>query len=313
MANIRDVDLNLLTVLDQLVAQRSVTRAAAALGMSQPAVSAALQRLRTQIGDALFVRTRHGMAPTPRALALHEQVRAGLQLLRTGLEGVSSFDPATSRREFRLLLSDVGQVLYLPALMVELHDTAPHVTLTAVTLPRDRYRDALEAGDVDLAVGHLPQLGDAFFQQRLLEDRFVGLARAEHPRVGRSLTLARFVAESHVAVVPVGPSPNALEQTLRALKIQRRVSLAVPNFLAAPLIVRGTELLACVPHRVIRAMPTVSGLRVMALPFATPALQVNQFWHRRQHLDDGHRWLRGVIAKVMSPPGTGDYVDRDAG
>jgi DNA-binding transcriptional LysR family regulator len=307
MANIRGLDLNLLPVLDQLVEQRSVTRAAIALGMSQPAVSAALQRLRGQLGDQLFVRTRRGMEPTQRALSLHEQVRTGLQMLRAGLEGVERFDPAASQREFRLLLSDVGQVLYLPAVMGEVRAAAPHVTLTAVTLPRDRYRDALEAGEVDLAVGHLPQLGDVFFQQRLLEDRFVGLAREKHPRVAKTLTRARFVAEAHIAVRPVGAAPNLLEQTLHRLKIERHVALAVPNFLAAPLIVRGTDLLACVPHRVIRAMPTVSSLRVMTLPFATPPIRVNQFWHRRQHLDEGNRWLRTLISRVMSVPRSGDY------
>jgi len=234
-------------------------------------------------------------------------VRSGLQLLRAGLGGVERFDPIASRREFRLLLSDVGQVLYLPAVMGEVRNVAPEVKLTAVTLPRDRYRDALEAGEVDLAVAHLPQLGDIFFQLRLLEDRFIGLAREQHPCVGRTSTRARFTSEAHIAVKPVGAAPDLLEQTLHRLRIERHVALAVPNFLAAPLIVRGTDLLACVPHRVIRAMPKVSGLRVMPLPFATPPIPVNQFWPRRQHLDEGNRWLRTLISKVMSVPHSGDY------
>jgi DNA-binding transcriptional LysR family regulator len=262
----------------------------------------------SDLGDPLFVRTRRGMEPTHRALALHEKVRPGLLLLRAGVDSAEHFDPAYSQREFRLLLSDVGQVLYLPPLMAELRRVAPGVSLTAVPLPRELYRDALEAGEVDLAIGYLPKIGEVFFQQRLLEDQCVGLAREGHPRIGKNLTRVRYIAEAHVAVTPLGATPHLLEQSLQRLKVVRRVALTVPNFLAAPLIVRGTDLLGCVPHRVLRAMPTISGLRVLPLPFATPPIVVNQFWHERQHLDEGHRWLRSLVAKVMSVPGAGDYV-----
>ncbi len=298
-SNISSFDLNLLLIFDALMKERSVTRAGLMLGMSQPSVSAALRRLRADIGDPLFVKTRTGMEPTRYAVALHPSITQGLAMLKSGLLGSSPFDPALESRDFKLLLSDIGQVLYLPRLMMRLRNLAPLSTITVVQVPRDRYRDSLESGEVDLALGYLPQLGSTFYQRRILQDTFVCLASNAHPRIGKKISLKRFCAESHIAIAPSGVAPNLLEQTLQSLRIRREVVLKIPSFLAAPPIVRDTELLASVPSMTVKAMSPVAGVRQMPLPFATPFFTVNQYWHQRQHNDKGNQWLRNLISEVM--------------
>jgi DNA-binding transcriptional LysR family regulator len=300
--NITNLDLNLLLVLDAMMTERNVTRAGARLHMTQSALSNALTRLRTALGDPLFVRTRAGMVPTSRALELHAHVGEGLRMIEHGLEQDSQFDPLASAAEFRLLLSDIGEVIYLPKLMRELKTAAPNVTVAAMQLPRDRYGAALESGEVDLAIGHVPQLGEGFYQQRLFEDAHVCLVREGHPRVRKTLTVERFKAESHVTIVPIWNQINPFEVSLRSLKIDRRVALSVGHYLSLPTVVRETDLLACLPSRAAAAMIPMKGIRVMALPFKPPALTMKQFWHRRTQHDGAGRWFRALVARVLSDP-----------
>lgn len=220
-------------------------------------------------------------------------------MLKSGLFDSGPFDPALEARDFKLLLSDIGQILYLPRLMMRLRMLAPLTTITVVQVPRDRYRDALESGEVDLTLGYLPQLGPTFYQRRILQDTFVCLASEFHPRIGKKITLKRFCAEAHVAIAPSGVAPNLLEQTLQSLRIRREVVLKIPSFLAAPPIVRDTELLASIPSMTVKAMSPVKDVKQMQLPFATPFFTVNQYWHERQHNDKGNQWLRNLISEVM--------------
>ncbi|MDB5840112.1 MAG: LysR family transcriptional regulator [Herminiimonas sp.] len=298
--NITSLDLNLLLVLDALMVERSVTRAGVRLHMSQPTVSNALTRLRSIIGDPLFVRTRAGMEPTSRALELHLHIGQGLRLIERGLEQGSVFDPLASRNEFRIVLSDIGEVIYLPKLMRELKTVAPNVTVAASQLPRDRYGAALESGEVDLAIGTV--IDESFYQQRLFDDVHICLVREGHPRVGRKLTMARFSEESHVTVAAIWNQANPFEVALRTRGIERRSALRVGHYLALPTIIRETDLLACLPSRAATAMLPMKGIRIMPLPFELPLLTVKLFWHRRNHHDRAARWFRSVVAKVLSEP-----------
>ena len=262
----------------------------------------ALTRLRSALGDPLFVRTRSGMEPTSRALELHAHVGQGLRLIKQGLEQGSLFDPLTSHTEFRIVLSDIGEVIYLPRLMRELATAAPNVTVATTQLPVDRYLAALESGEADLVIGSVPQLGEGCYQQRLFDDVYVCLAREGHPRMRKTLTMARFRAESHVAIAPIWNQVNPFETALRALKIERRIALRVGHYLALPKIIRETDYLACLPRSAARAMLPMSGIRAMPLPFSPPPLTVRQFWHRRSHHDRAARWFRGVIEAILSEP-----------
>lgn len=270
--------------------------------MSQPTVSNALTRLRSALGDPLFVRTRSGMEPTSRALELHTHVGQGLRLIRQGLAQGSLFDPLTSHAEFRIVLSDIGEVIYLPRLMRELATVAPNVTVATSQLPVDRYLAALESGEADLVIGSVPQLGESCYQQRLFDDVYICLVREGHPRMRKNLTMARFRAESHVAIAPIWNQVNPFEIALRALKIERRIALRVGHYLVLPTIIRETDYLACLPRSAARAMLPMSGIRTMPLPFSPPPLTVKQFWHRRSHHDRAARWFRGVIEEILSEP-----------
>ena len=308
--NISRLDLNLLVVFDALMQERNVTRAGALVGLSQPSMSNALSRMRKLWGDPLFVRTSKGMEPTPLAQLLGPSVRDGLAMLRAGLNQPFDFDPARSDRNFQLLMSDMGEVIYLPRLMRRLVEAAPQVSIRAVQLPRRQYHDALESGEVDLAIGFLPALGTGFYQQTLFTDSYVCLVREDHPRIGQSLSLKQFKAESHVVIEPsdsaqepaAAPSSSAalLERILARKGIGRRTALRVPHFTVVPAIIQNTDLLVTVPSSVIEAMPGLRRVKALPLPFETPLLDVKLFWHQRYHHDPASRWLRGVIAEVMS-------------
>ena len=315
--NINRLDLNLLVVFDALMQERNVTRAGALVGLSQPSMSNALSRMRKLCGDPLFVRTSKGMEPTPFAQLLGPPVHDGLAMLRAGLNQPVDFEPERSDRSFQLLMSDIGEVIYLPRLMRRVVEAAPGVSIRALQLPRGQYANSLESGEVDLAIGYLPALGRGFYQQVLFSDTYVCLVREDHPRIGQSLSLKQFKAESHVMIEPSGAGQEAagaplssaalLERILARKGIVRRTALRVPHFTVVPGIIQNTDLLVIVPSSVFDSMPGLRRVKALHLPFETPLLEVKQFWHQRYHHDPASRWLRGVIAQMMSDrrPGAG--------
>lgn len=310
MMNIRSVDLNLLVAFDALMQERNVTRAGARIGLSQPSMSHALTRLRNLWADPLFIRTRTGMEPTPFAQQVSAAVRDGLALFQAGLNSAATFDPATSDRTFQLLLSDIGEVAYLPPLLARLKDVAPYVNLRALVLPRESYRAAFESGEADLAIGFLPGLQSGFYQQRLLDDSYVCLVRNNHPRVGDSVSREQFFQESHVLVEPGGSrysrtatqssTTTLIEQYFAERGLRRRIALRVPHFIVVPFIVQTTDLLATVPSYVLSSMSSSQDLKALPLPFEVPSFDVKQFWHERNHHDAANRWLRGIVSELFS-------------
>ncbi|MDX3904588.1 MAG: LysR family transcriptional regulator [Pigmentiphaga sp.] len=307
--NIESIDLNLLVAFDAMMQERNVTRAGQRVGLSQPSMSHALTRLRQLCGDPLFVRVKSGMEPTPFALRIGPSVRAGLAVLQAGLEEAVAFDPARSERTFQILLSDLGEVVYLPRLMRHLKQVAPGIGLRILQLPRERYREALESGDADLAVGFLPGLAAGFYQQRLFSDYHVCLVRADHPRIGATLNLQQFTEESHIMIEPAGSrysraalhcsTTTLIEQYLEKLGLRRHIALRVPHFTIVPDILAATELLVVIPSTVARLMMPLRHVKTLPLPFEAPEFEVKQFWHERSHQDDGTRWLRGVFADLF--------------
>ena len=307
--NIESIDLNLLVAFDAMMQERNVTRAGLRVGLSQPSMSHALTRLRAVCGDPLFVRVKTGMEPTPFALRIAPSVRAGLSIMRTGLEGAVAFDPTRSERIFQVLLSDLGEVVYLPRLMRHLKEVAPGVGLRILQLPRESYRETLESGDADLAVGFLPGLAAGFYQQRLFSDRHVCLLRADHPRIGRTLSLQQFGEESHIMIEPAGSrysrvslhssTTTLIEQYLEKKGLRRHIALRVPHFTVVPDILQATELLVVIPSTVARFMMPLRHVKMLPLPFEVPEFEVKQFWHERSHQDGGTRWLRGVMADLF--------------
>lgn len=306
----RTIDLNLLRVFDALMEDRNLTRAGFRLGLSQPAMSHALSKLRVLAGDPLFVRVPSGMKPTDHALQVAPSVREGLRLLASALEGEATFDPQVGQRQFQLLLSDIGEQVYLPRLMQHLGQVAPGVSVRVLNRPREAYASAFFAGEADLAIGVLPGLMAGFYQQRLFSDDYVCLVREGHPRIGTSLSVAQFVEESHVVIEPggstyVGANHNTststlIEQCLTREGIRRRIAVRVPHFMVVPEVVRSSDLIAAMPSYVIRHTQSRPGLKMLPFPFAVESFQIKQYWHERNHNDPGNRWLRSIIQGLFS-------------
>ena len=298
--NVGDLDLNLLRAFDAVLRDGSVTAAGDRLGLSQPAMSNALSRLRRLLDDPLFVRTPSGMRPTPFAQRLAAPVRQALDLIQTALAQQAAFDPRTSQRSFRLQLSDVGEIVFLPALLERLEREAPRVRVETGQLPQDEVSDALAAGEIDLAVGFLPELSAGVVSKRLFRDRYVCLVRADHPRIGSRITLAQFLAASHLLVSARGSAHEIVEQTLRNKGLARRIALRVPHFTVVPMILARTDHMVIVPEGLMRAIARFGRFKSLKPPVDIPALDVKVHWHERFDQDPGIAWLRDVLLDLYA-------------
>ncbi|NDY91225.1 LysR family transcriptional regulator [Ideonella livida] len=300
-------ELKLLQLFDVLYDTRSVTRAAEALGQSQPTVSIWLGRLREQLHDPLFVRTPAGMTPTPQAEAMIGPCREVLEGLRRLAAWETGFDPATARRRLRICMTDASHITLLPRLLAAVRRQAPGVRLEAARIDGNTER-ALESGEADLAIGYVPWLGGGIYQQQLFTQDWVCLSCAGHPRVqggeGQdvardvALDVARYQAEAHV-VVAAGTGAQLLEQALLRSRIERQVALELPGFLGLGAIVQSTELLATLPRHIGSVLAATHGLTLQDCPFPVEGFAVRQHWHPRFHQEPGHRWLRGLVAQLF--------------
>jgi DNA-binding transcriptional LysR family regulator len=277
-----DIDLNLLVVFDRLVQDGRVSRVADSLGLSQPAVSNALRRLRNLLDDELFLRTPSGMAPTPYALQLAEPVAQALRGLQGALNVRASFDPARSERCFTLAMTDVGEIYFLPVLMDALAREAPGVTLRCVPVADAALREDMAAGRVDLALGSLPQLQAGFFQQALFRQRYLALMRAGHP---------------------LATASTPVEDALQRLGVARQVQLTVPHYVALGQVLGSTDLVATVPERLAERLAGPHALVARPLTLRLPASTIAQLWHAHLHRDPGHQWLRALVAQRFGRPG----------
>jgi DNA-binding transcriptional LysR family regulator len=293
------MDIRLLMVFDQIYKTRSVTAAAEALDLGQPAVSVALAKLRHHFGNPLFVRTSSGMEPTPFSEGLVQPVRDVLVALDQVLGYQSEFDPATARRTFRICMTDISQLVLLPRLLEELRVTAPAVCIETVPMSVDAAR-LLESGEADLAIGFMPQLEAGFHQQSLFMQNFVCLTGRQHPRIGDTLDLARFEAEDHAVISSSGAAPALLEREIARQGITRRIALKSPSFLAAAFVVEHTDLLLTIPRRLGEILEGRGEFRIFPLPFPVPEYEVKQHWHERFHHDDGNRWLRRLVLRLLT-------------
>jgi DNA-binding transcriptional LysR family regulator len=300
------LDLNLLLVFHHLLREQRVSAVARTLGMSQPAVSSALGRLRTSLGDELFLRTQRGMAPTPYALQLAGPVAAALDGLQQALQVRASFDPARSTRRFTVAMTDVGEMYFLPVLVDQLSQQAPQVTLEVVSVMQAGLREDMASGRVDLALGLLPQLQSGFFQQALFRQPYVCLMRRSHPLAGKPrLSLNAFSAAEHVRVLAAGTGHGRVDEALERQGLQRRIRLTVPHYVALGDVLGHSDLIATVPERFAQRVLRPFGLTTRPLPLQVEGSAIHQFWHGRLHRDPGHQWLRARIAQCFGEGGTG--------
>ncbi|MBI3155017.1 MAG: LysR family transcriptional regulator [Burkholderiales bacterium] len=296
--NIGDIDLNLLHVFAAVHETGSVGRAAERLGLSQPATSHALTRLRLRLADPLFVRAPGGVRPTPRAERLAPQVRAALQMLDAALHEAERFDPARSGRRFVLHFSDIGADLFLPPLMAELARRAPALRLQIVQMAPHEVGAALEQGRLDFAVGHLPALQAApgIEHAALMSERYVVLLRAGHPLADALRDRASLARLAYVVVQSHTEPARALQQ----LGLEPRVQLALPHFMVVPPVLEATDLALVAPLRAAERFAARHALRIVEPDLGLPPFTVALHWHWRQAQDGGHVWLRGRLQALAA-------------
>jgi DNA-binding transcriptional LysR family regulator len=299
-----DLDLNLLRVLVAIDDRRSVSAAAIQLQRSQPSVSSALGKLRTFFADPLFVRSGNTMQPTPRVAEIMGPVREVLSRIGTEIVAAPSFEPASSDQPIVLALSDVGEVVFLPAILKELRRATPAAGVRSVSLPAEDVAGGLEAGTIDLALGYFPNLKrHNFFLQTLFSDSFTCLMRADHPVKSARLSLKQFLQLDHAVVRAESRTEEVIERFLAARHIQRRVVLTTPHFASVPPIVEQSDLVVTVPVPLARYFSTVSArIRVARPPFDPPRIDLKQIWHRKFHHDPRNRWLRGLVCGLFQKP-----------
>jgi DNA-binding transcriptional LysR family regulator len=294
------VDLNLLVALDALLAERSVTHAAARVGITQPAMSHALARLRDLCGDPLLVRTPRGMLPTPRAEALATPIRRALADIEGALQADARFDPHAAQRTFTLATTDYGELVVLPPLLAHLSREAPGVDLRVGPVPDD-LSGALERGDVDLAIAFIRRDASAAIRTRkLVDDRFVCVMRKGHPATKRPLTLERFVALRHAMVAPRGRAGGVVDDALAARGLTRHVVLALPHFLATALVVARSDLVATLAERIARLFAVSHGLAIVKPPLELRGFSIHACWHERRNADPALAWLRNAVADAIT-------------
>ncbi len=300
MAVPTDIDLPLLAVFDAVHRERSVTVAARRVGLSQPATSAALARLRRRLGDPLFVRTPGGMVPTPRAEEIAPAVREVLDTVRHRILVRPEVDPSRARGTLRLSISDASALRFLPGLVGHLQRVAPGWRVHTLPLQPAEVPHALETGDVDLAIGNLgPLAAPGFYRQRLEAARYVVVRRADHPRLRRAPSLREYLEARHAVARAPGAPPSVLERVLAARGHARDVVLTVPQFLLLPPVVAGTDLIATMPAHVAHASVAAGALVASPLPFKAPELVLHQGWHARTHDDPTGRWIRATVREAL--------------
>lgn len=304
--NLRTLDLNLLRVLDALVRERHVTRAAEQLHLSQPAMSNALNRLRAAIDDPVLVRGKGGMVATPRALALAEPVRAALASLEQALRAGQAVVPAELQQTLTVAMADYYGLILLPPLLNRLRAEAPGVKLSVLPLnPATVSRD-LGEGRIDLALGILRHLvPDDLHSAFVFADDFVCIARQGHPVVKGRLSLKQFTALPHGLISPRGGSfAGVVDEELARQGLRREVVVSVPHFMLLPPLIRATDLIGTMPRRL--AGHAVSGceLQLLKPPLALEGYDVHQVWHPRTDADPVQKWLRTLVAETAAglPP-----------
>lgn len=299
MPDLRSLDLNLLVVFQYLMEDRNLSAVARRMGLSQPAASNALRRLRATLDDELFVRTPQGMLPTPYAQHLAGAVAESLGMLAHALEASPGFDPASSTRRFRVAMTDVGEIHFMPGLMDRLAREAPAVRIESVRLQGAELQRELDVGHVDMALGAFQGLGGGLLQRMLFRQGYATLFRRGHPTAHEGMGLKAFRAERHLVVSHAAPY-GQVNQALEKAGLMLASHFSVPHFAAVPYIVSTTDLLATVPRKLADSAAERFNLRLLTPPLRVPALQSNLYWHRRFQRDGGNQWLRALIVDSYS-------------
>jgi DNA-binding transcriptional LysR family regulator len=302
MWNGQDLTLRQLRMLSLLLEFQSLTRVAELLETNQPTTSKMLGRLRRQFNDPLFVRVGQSMHPTPRALALSGPLRELLGASDALMHATPDFDPGTSRREFKVLMSEVGMIQNLPPIIRDLERCGDNLRLRAIPLDSLPFAMKLEIGEADIAIGTFPRASGNIRRQRLYADSYVSVARKDHPRLANLSKVEAFLDERHI-VVTASSTGHGVHQKLEKILLSRlepdRISTRVPSFLTCAYVASRTDAIGSLPAKLADRLARDLKLAVFETPLALPRIDIGQFWHERVNQDAGHRWFRSRIASLF--------------
>jgi DNA-binding transcriptional LysR family regulator len=298
--NIASMDLNLLVVFRTIYAERNISRAAVALGKSQPAVSNALSRLRVLCNDPLFVPVQGGVRPTKYAETLARSVQEALSLLEGALKDDHNFAPALAHRTFCLHMNDYIQTILLPRLMEWLKESAPAMRISVLSLSPQELSKAWAAGGIDLVIECHELPGSELYQQKLFDDEFVCLVRQEHPHIGETMTRHQFLELRHAAVRLPPSVPNLIEIALSQQGLKRLSVLDIPHCMVAPFIIARTDLIVVLPRRQALDISAVLPVRIFPCPVPLPRFATYQYWRADVHKEKPHQWLRKAIREFCT-------------
>lgn len=300
MVNVSAIDLNLLVALQALLKERSVTRAAEVVGLSQPAMSHALKRLREEFGDPLLVRSGRGMVLTPRGEELLEPLGKALREVECLFHPPREFVAAQSEQTFVIGANDYAQFVILPRLLECLSELAPGINVRVRELGRHPWATRLESGELDfvLTLGRPESVAETLYRRDLFQLELECMVRLGNSQVGEVLTLEQYTQLSHVLISQDGDDSGVVDWTLAELGLKRRVAVVVPHFLIAPHIVARTDLILTTARSVARIFSDVLPVRLLAPPLELGRGTVSLVWHPRMHADAGHKWMRSQIVHV---------------
>jgi DNA-binding transcriptional LysR family regulator len=303
--NLRNLDLNLLTVFDAVISEGNLTRAAVKLGMSQPAISNALSRLRKLVDDPLFMRTAQGMVPTTKARMLAEHVRRALDLVQAGLHRSKTsegFDYSSSTRQMTIVAEDYATVVLVPRFMNWLSQAAPNIRVRLRSDPINAaLTTKLDEGSVDMAVRYRTSSDRKLRFRHLVDDEFVCMVRRDHPSVEESLSLNQYLALSHVVYGRLGRrglQNSIVDREIKRLGATRKVALQVPGFHAMPVVVQNTNFICTLPRRIAQAYGTDFHLKILKPPLNLERLPLYLVWSKATDSDPAHKWFRDSFCEL---------------
>jgi len=297
--NIAQIDLNLLVVFDVVCRERNTVRAAEKLGLSQPAISHALARLREVFADRLFVRASRGLIPTPRALELQAPIRQIMAQTEKVLARQTNFDPGSAKRIFRLATTDYFEQIAFPSLLKAVENQAPGVTIVSRPTLGELPRERLEAGGFDLAIaGFYRNIPERFFQQKLFEDDFVCVARPGVFQAKGPIAIEKYVEAKHLLISPQGDLQSKAREILERKGYPIQYLAGVTSFLSPARILNSTDLALTCPRKLALSYLEAFSLKVHELSFKIPPISVVQVWHERNQDDAAHQWLRNLIQRI---------------
>jgi DNA-binding transcriptional LysR family regulator len=301
MARPKDpIDTYLLRVLTVLLAERNVTRAAIRMNQSQPAISAALRKLRKLFQDELLVRSGNAMVPTPRGLEILDSARAALQEIDKLFVSAQAFDPVTTQQQFRIGCPDYLATVFLAGVVRELRRQAPQARLLIHPLGPDYdFERALAGGELDIVIGNWPEPPEQLHTAPLLDDDIVCLMAATHPLARRKMTVQQYLQAPHLVPLPFSSAHRGvIDRHLAGLRATRNVRVAVPFFTMAPHMLQGSDLIFTISRHFAEHYAKLLPLAVVECPIDFPRMRFYQMWHQSQHAAPAHRWLRSVLKEV---------------